>query len=305
MDAANYFYQYRPAAHFLVTDEDAADFLQSQFSNELRPFEPGRCCYGLWLDVKGKVIADSVVLCEGEERFRVLSECCPGEVITAHMQRHIIADEVVIEPAGPAWAFQLFAGAVTALGWTPLQPGQFETISGGRLYCVRDQHYTIVLESESAAEACRARLLAAGFAASSETEQGLARLAAGIPLVPDEIGPADLPGEGGLQQDAISFTKGCYLGQEVVARMHNLGKPQRGLFIVTGQGSLPSVPCALYNEGAKQVGELRTAYSEAAGDAWRGVAILKTRYASEGERLHSDAEEVMVAELLRKGPKHD
>ena len=64
MDASKSFYEYTPAAHFLVSDEDAADFLQSQFTNDLRPFEAGRSTYGLWLDVKGKVIADSVVLCE-------------------------------------------------------------------------------------------------------------------------------------------------------------------------------------------------------------------------------------------------
>ena len=51
-------YEYKPAGHLLVTDEDAADFLQSQFTNELCPFEAGRCVYGLWLNVKGKVIAD-------------------------------------------------------------------------------------------------------------------------------------------------------------------------------------------------------------------------------------------------------
>ena len=73
MDPSKSFYQYAPAAHFLVTDEDAADFLQSQFTNELRPFEEGQVSYGLWLDVKGKVIADSVVLCEGAEQFRVIS----------------------------------------------------------------------------------------------------------------------------------------------------------------------------------------------------------------------------------------
>lgn len=76
MDVSKHFYAFRPAADFLVTDEDAADFLQSQFTNDLRPFQPGQCTYGLWLDVKGKVIADSYVLCLGDEHFRVLSERC-------------------------------------------------------------------------------------------------------------------------------------------------------------------------------------------------------------------------------------
>ena len=67
-------YEYTTRTHLLVSDEDAADFLQSQFTNDLRPFEAGHATYGLWLDVKGKVIADSTVLCEGDESFRLISE---------------------------------------------------------------------------------------------------------------------------------------------------------------------------------------------------------------------------------------
>ena len=68
-----------------------------------------------------------------------------------------------------------------------------------------------------------------GFIEFSASERGLARIDRGRPSVPEEIGAADMPGEGGLEHDAISFTKGCYLGQEVVARMHNVGKAQRDL----------------------------------------------------------------------------
>ena len=66
MDPAKSYFQYESNAHLLVAGEDAADFLQSQFTNDLRPFEAGRCTYGLWLDVKGKVLGDSILLSEGE-----------------------------------------------------------------------------------------------------------------------------------------------------------------------------------------------------------------------------------------------
>ena len=101
-----YGYEYKLAAHLLATDEDAAVFLQSQFSNDLQPFERGRCTYGLWLDVKGKVIADSFVLCEGDEQFRVLSQHSLTTTIADKLERHIIADDVDIErlPEGSAIA---------------------------------------------------------------------------------------------------------------------------------------------------------------------------------------------------------
>lgn len=303
MDASNRFYEYRPAAHFLVTDEDAADFLQSQFTNELRPFEVGRCTYGLWLDVKGKVIADGVVLCEGGERFRVLSELCPGERIAAHMERHVIADDVVIEHCDPGFVFELPPAGVQALGWELPECGRFLRLEDGILYSVRRERYHLTVASEVSREAIHGKLSASGLTALSGAEYGLARIAAGIPLVPVEIGDTDLPGEGELERDAISFTKGCYLGQEVVARMHNIGKPQRQLFIVQGSGAAPEPPLAIHNTEGKQLGELRSAYPDV--DGWSGVALLKTRFTDVGAQLHMGSDTLSIIKALREGFEND
>ena len=296
-------YEYTPSAHLLVTDEDAADFLQSQFSNELRPFEAGQCTYGLWLDVKGKVIADSVVLCEGEEQFRIFSESCVAEVIAQKLEQHIIADDVEVE-ALPVGAAIALVGAeagemLEALGFAVPTAGTSMTVAGVRVFCGRRSlEPSYELWSESAAEIAglKARLLERGVRFASVEQVHQARIAAWIPSVPNEIGPGDLPGEGGLVSDAVSLTKGCYLGQEVVARMHNLGRPQRGLFRVSGAGSVPICPLALYNRESKQIGELRSAFS--VGSGWQGVALLKTRYAEVGDSLVSDAGAVEIQSLF-------
>ena len=303
MEPSKSFYQYAPAAHFLVTDEDAADFLQSQFTNELRPFEVGQASYGLWLDVKGKVIADSVVLCEGAEQFRVISERCVGELIGAHMERHIIADDVEIEHVDLGFGFELSAQAVEALGLECPESGRFIRFDGGILYSAQGPLYIMVIDTESAAKLVTEKLAGVGFIELSISERGLARIDRGMPLVPEEIGAADMPGEGGLEHDAISFTKGCYLGQEVVARMHNVGKAQRGLFVVRGEGAIPELPLGLTNSDSKQVGELRTAYTD--GETWQGVAILKTRFAGVGETLRYNTNEVCVLRALREGLAND
>ena len=299
MNPSKGFYRYALAADFLVTDEDAPDFLQSQFTNELRPFELGQATYGLWLSVKGKVIADSVVMCEGAEQFRVISECCAGELITAHMERHIIADDVEIEHGEPGYGFELPAEAVEALGLGCPESGRFLQIEGGILYSTQDSIYNMVIYEESAAKLAFEKLTDLGFIEFSASERGLARIDRGRPSVPYEIGAADMPGEGGLERDAISFTKGCYLGQEVVARMHNVGKAQRGLFVVRGEGAIPDLPLVLKNSESKRVGELRTAYMN--GETWQGVAILKTRFAIVGETLRYNMNEVNVLRALREG----
>jgi folate-binding protein YgfZ len=299
MDFSHSYYEYKLAAHFLVTDEDAADFLQSQFTNDLRPFEAGRSTYGLWLDVKGKVIADSVVLCEGGERFRVLSELCPGEQIAAHLERHIIADDVAIEHCDPGFVFELPPAGVQALGCEFPACGRFVRVEDGILYSSRSGRYHLTAASEASREAIHGKLSASGWTALSRAERGLARIAAGIPLVPMEVGHTDLPGEGELERDAVSFTKGCYLGQEVVARMHNIGKPQRRLFIVQGSGAAPEPPLEGHNTEGKQLGELRSAYPHA--DGWSGVALLKTRFTEVGAQLRVGSDTLSVLKPLREG----
>lgn len=301
-------YEYKPAGHLLVTDEDAADFLQSQFSNELRPFEVGRCTYGLWLNVKGKVIADSVVFCEGDERFRILSEYSDAAVIAQKLEQHIIADDVEIEvqPTGAALAL-IGEGAVKvleALGVSVPVVGSFTTVSGLTIYRGRRSlELCVELWSSSAATIAdlKASLIELGVDFIPRERVQLIRIAAGVASVPSEIGPGDLPGEGALVGDGVSLTKGCYLGQEVVSRMHNVGRPQRGLFRISGSESAPNCPIAIYNEESKKVGELRSAFSTENG--WQGVALLKSRYAVVGESLNHEAGSVKIEGLfeLTKG----
>ena len=288
-------YEYKPAAHLLVTDEDAADFLQSQFSNELRPFDAGRCTYGVWLNVKGKVIADSVVFCEGDERFRILSEYSAAAEIAQKLEQHIIADDVEIEaqPTGAALAL-IGEGTVEvleAVGFPVPAVGSFATASGVTIFRGRRAlELSFELWSGCAVTIAelKARLIELGVDFIPSERVQLIRIAAGVPSVPSEIGPGDLPGEGALVGDGVSLTKGCYLGQEVVSRMHNVGRPQRGLFRISGSESAPNCPIALYNRESKKIGELRSAFSTENG--WQGVALLKSRYAVVGESLkHGDS----------------
>jgi folate-binding protein YgfZ len=297
-------YEYTTKTHLLVTDEDAADFLQSQFTNELRPFELGQCTYGLWLDVKGKVLADSFVLCEGEEQFRLVSESSDTAVLKEKLERHIIADDVIIDVEAALTGCALIGDgveqAISALGLSLPDEGQFNR-SGEYLifHGRRAQQASVELLCMSDAAALRVREALSDQGAEFLTTNALntMRIAAGFPLVPVEIGPADMPGEGGLEQDAVSFTKGCYLGQEVVARMHNVGRPQRSLYVMEGVGPVPECPVALSNEDAKTVGELRTAYK--VDDNWQGVALLKHRFVTVGECLNLGDDTVKVARTLR------
>ena len=298
-------YIYTPATHLRVIDEDAADFLQSQFSNDLRPFETGQCTYGLWLNVKGKVIADSRVLCENKMHFHILSEHSPAALIMQKLEEHIIADDVTIENIPPGAAIALIGNHVEdvldSLGFK--MPANSNFISVDEVYVFsgrRSIEPSVELWSaiNSKITDLKKRLAESGVEfISVEKMQGM-RMAAGIPRIPDEIGPADLPGEGGLIGSGVSLTKGCYLGQEVVARMHNVGQAQRALFRITGSGVVPECPLLLYDSKSKNVGELRSAYASESG--WIGVALLKIRFVELGQYLKYESGEASVESLFIK-----
>lgn len=292
-------YSYIPATHLKVTDEDAADFLQSQFSNDLRPFEDGQCVYGLWLDVKGKVIADSWILCEEKTRFLVLSEYSPATEIIKKLEDHIIADDVMIDQMPPGGAIALFGddvvASLTLLGFQAPPDTGFVRVDDLYVFPGRRSlapGFELWSNSASTMAELKKRLVEMGvdFIATEEMQQ--MRIAAGIPSVPGEIGPADLPGEGAMVGKGVSLTKGCYLGQEVVARMHNVGRAQRALFRMTGSGTAPQCPVPLYNSELKNIGELRSAYVSESG--WSGVALLKVRYAKPGELLKYDSGDARI-----------
>jgi folate-binding protein YgfZ len=263
------FYPYIPAAWLRITGGDASGFLQGQFTNELRGLTPAGASYGLWLNQKGKVLADSFVLpgaAAGE--FWVGSLFSTAAVIRERLEAYVIADDVVIEDQTAGWAgVALIGGGAGA--WLAAEPRLGVTFPGRR---TRGESCEWVFPAGHLA-AVRARLVAAGMRELSASELDRLRIQAGIPAVPADLGPGELPNEGGLEADAISYTKGCYLGQEVMARLKSMGRVRRRLLRVAGAGEkFPAPPAALFL-GARKVGELRSAAPDGAG-GFVGLALL-------------------------------
>ena len=269
--------EFRPAAAFKVMGQDALTFLQGQFSNELR--QPvGAAIYGLWLNQKGKVVADSHVLRQGENDFVLVSVASAADVIKKRLEDYIVADDIALTDvtadchgvalvgAGSGAVLQEVAGIVPA-------PGKFVEAGGAWIFSGRrgaTENFEMI-GPEATVAGWKKKLLERGVAQSDPAVAEFARIAAGIPLVPTDIGPADLPNEGGLDDAAISYTKGCYLGQEVMARLKNLGQVRRRLVVVRGRGALPAMHAALF-QGQSRVGEIRS--RAGAGEDFVALAML-------------------------------
>ena len=249
-----------------VTGEDAANFLQGQFTNDLRGLRTAGAVYGLWLNQKGKVVADSFVIAGASAgEFWIVSYHAPAAALRARLEDYIIADDVSVEDVTTECTGLTLLGA-GVVAWFAQAPRVGLSFPGRRTSGETLEWIFPLSEWPNA----RAQL--AGWAEIDGVAMERQRIAAGLPAVPADIGPADLPGEGGLEPVTISYTKGCYLGQEVMARLKSMGQVRRRLQRVRGPGAAPQRPAALW-QGGRQIGELRSAVDLAEG-GFIGLAMV-------------------------------
>lgn len=270
-------YIYNPSAALSIRGPDANSFLQGQFTNDLkRPI--GAVVYGLWLNQKGKVVADSHVLRVAAEEFLVLSQHSAAAVIRQRLEDYIIADDVTVTDETADWRVLAVWGAraneisLQVFGGTP-DHDTFGVDGRSRIFRGRysaGENYSVLVPADLVDETL-GRLVAAGCVPVDEATAESERISSGIPAVPADLGPGDLPNEGGLDASAISYTKGCYLGQEVMARLKNLGQVRRRLLVIAGAGPTPPRGTEIF-QGAKRIGETRSAARR--GDGFVAFALL-------------------------------
>lgn len=254
-------FRWRPACWLRVTGDDAANFLQGQFTNDLRVLPAAGAVYGLWLTLKGKVLADSFVLRgEAPNEFWIGSYFSSSALIRERLESHVIADDVAIEDETGAWE------GVSVFETGAAGEGRGVVAGGFRFRGRRERAENVEWVYRVGAQEPTGRALGA-----EEVERR--RIAAGVPAIPVDVGPGDLPNEAGLEAEAISYTKGCYLGQEVMARLKSMGQVRRRLVRVAGGGEPPSVRPAAVFVGTRQAGEVRSAVADGTG-GWMGLAML-------------------------------
>lgn len=276
---------YRPAAVLLITGLDAATFLQGQFTQELRGAGEGAVRYGLWLNQKGKVLADSFALRETGERWRLVSYFSSATAIKERLESYIIADDVNVEDVSTSWKGLVVTGPgaaswlVANCGTVP-SAGTFEN-GAGMVFLGRRgvPSFEWLVPVDFA-------LPVRGAEPGTTEDLERWRVENAVPAVGRDLGLGDLPNEAGLEADAVSYTKGCYLGQEVMARLKSMGQVRRRLVRVRGSGAVPGLlPAALY-VGEKRVGELRTAVDVDTG--FVGLAMVSLLGIDVGTALRAE-----------------
>ena len=207
-----------------ATGPDAAPLLQSLLSNDVDAAGPGGAVYGLLLTPKARVLADVYLFNTGEG---YVLACPPAR--TAAVEQTILRArfrrKVDLAPSSHVVVWGDVDGALATLA-TPAGPHRLlpRAIPG--------------LEGDE--------------------EWQIARIEAGLPAYGFEFDEGSMPAEAGLVPLAVSFTKGCYPGQEPVARLHYRGHANRGLRGVQLDGALPE-PGAAVSSGEREVGRAGSA----------------------------------------------
>jgi tRNA-modifying protein YgfZ len=213
-----------------VRGSDAAEYLQSQVTNEVEELSPGEGCYALLLERKGHVVADMRILRLGENELLLLAEPAGASALERHLSTYSIGREVEIEPLAGRTMLSLIGPGSQQVAETSLAPehAHVELLIGDvtcRAIATADGVDLIA----GAAPRLTALLTERGAVEVSEKAAEIARVESGRPRLGAELGAETMPAEAGVVERAVSFTKGCYIGQEPVARLHYRGKPNRHL----------------------------------------------------------------------------
>jgi tRNA-modifying protein YgfZ len=218
----------------MVRGSDGAEFLQGQLTNDVEALEPNAGCYAALLDRKGRTQADMRVLHLETGELWLDTEPETTATVERHLRMYSVGREVEVEDVTGEWAILsvIGPGAAEVAGAPPLgseDDQRFYQRDGLELLAVAtDAGLDLIVRSPQGA-ALRQLLERSEAVEVSEAAAEIVRVESGRPRFGRETTSATLPQEAGIDERAVSFTKGCYIGQETVARLHYKGKPNRHL----------------------------------------------------------------------------
>jgi folate-binding protein YgfZ len=266
-----------------LTGGEAKEFLHGQVSNDIEALEPGLGCYAAFLTPKGKMLGDLRVLDLGDELF-LDTERLSLQGLFNMILRYKLGRDVELHKRTVERGLLSLVGpeARAAAGADALPPQEHANLGaeiGGvpvRLVATAGG-VDLICDAERTAELKAALDLPEVSEAAAE----VVRVETGRPRYGLDLDDSVIPQEAGLNERAVSFTKGCYVGQETVARLHWRGRPNRHL-----RGLRLSEPAATGDElrlGERVVGRLGSSVvSPARGPI--GLAIVR-REATPGDTI--------------------
>ncbi len=263
-----------------LTGADRARFLHGQVTNDVNRLRPGEGCYAAITTAKGKMESDLNIYALQDE---LLLDFEPGlaQKMSQRLEKFIVSDDVQIVDVAPLYGLLSVQGpkaeeTIKALGIFPELPTkEFQSViisdaTLGEIYLINQSRqsgtdgvspasFNVFVPSDSLGAVADKLIAAAksiGGRACGWGALEIARIEAGIPRFGADMDESNIPLECGIESRAVSYKKGCYIGQEVINRIHSIGhvnKELRGLRLADDLKTLPVKGDKLFHEG-KEVG---------------------------------------------------
>jgi len=254
-----------------VTGSDRAELLHNFCTNDVRRLTPGQGCEAFVTDVRSRILGHVHLFC-GHDSLVLDTVAGQAEALIAHFNRYVFREQVELHDRSRQWAALLLAGAHAAellARWSGSPPPS-ETCShatvamDGRQVSLRRVEiavpcaYLLSVARDDLAHVAAA-LIQAGAVACEPAALEAARLEAGFPWFGRDVTDKNLPHEVGRNNRAVCFTKGCYLGQEPIARIESLGHANRQLVGVRWPSANPPAAETPLSVDGVEVGRVTSA----------------------------------------------
>jgi tRNA-modifying protein YgfZ len=275
-----------------VRGRDRARLLHNLTSNEIKKLGAGSGCYAFLLSPQGRIQADLILLAF-DDHMLLDTEPELREKIAQHIRRYIVADQVELEDVTAATCAIALEGPESALvlerAGGPAPGGDYQHLpwkeagdaTVARISLTGQPGFRIYAAAGGADEIVR-RLAAAGAQPATEEDARLVRLENGRPRYGEDIRDTSLPQETG-QMHAVSFSKGCYLGQEIVERIRAQGHVNRKLVQLRLDSAAPA-GARLTVDGA-EAGEITSSIDSPAQGGAVALAYVRANYTTPGQAL--------------------
>jgi folate-binding protein YgfZ len=288
-----------------LVGNDRVRFLHGQVTNDIKRLRPGEGCYAAIVTAKGKMESDANIFNLPDELLLDLEPGLAGK-ISARLEKFIVADDVQIVDAAPHYGLLSVQGpkageAIRELGIfeeIPAKPFGTVKITGanyGEIYLANNPRsgsggFDLFIPNDSLSEV-RNKLIAAAAKPSGRAAGWTAfetvRIEAGIPRFGIDMDETNLPLECGIEGRAVSYDKGCYIGQEVINRIHSIGhvnKELRGLRLADSLESLPARGDKLFHND-KEAGYITSAVKSPAMNANIALGYVRREAFQVGNKL--------------------
>jgi len=280
-----------------LTGADRASFLHSLLTNDILQLAKGRGVYAAYLTPQGRMISDMRVIETGEQLLLAVerdtaapvAERLDKLVFSEDVQaKDVSAGVILLGVHGPSAARVIQAATGTSV--IDLA-GQYDNTTSGSLTIVRDDGLALpgydLYVPAADGDGLRARLLEAGATSASDETAETLRIEAARPRFGIDMNTDTIPLEAGLESRAISFTKGCYVGQEVIIRVMHRGHgrvAKRLVSILVPDGPVPVRGSAIH-AGDRIVGEVTSAAASPKHGAPFALGYVARDYAVPGTGL--------------------